>query len=105
MAHDDPRYWAARRLMDAGLAADDSLFTPGVPVWTAGTADDLYHRFVEAPDLGSDSFITKFRGQLKGAPRSTVQLAAELLYLYLLAPTDIGLRAKRNSQELWNGIS
>jgi 5-methylcytosine-specific restriction protein B len=95
MAHDDPLYGAARRVIDAGLAADDSILTPGVPIWTSSTADDLYHRFVEAPDTGSDSFITKLGGQLKGAPRATVQLAAELLYLHLLAPIDIGWSAKR----------
>ena len=95
MAHHEPLYDAARRVIDAGLAADDSVFTPGVAIWTSTTADDLYHRFVEAPDTGSDSFIIKLSGQLKGAPRPTVQLAAELLYLHLLAPTDIGWSAKR----------
>jgi 5-methylcytosine-specific restriction protein B len=95
MARDDPLYGAARRVIDAGLAVDDSVFTPGVAIWTSRTADDVYHRFVEVPDTGSDSFITKLGGQLKGAPRATVQLAAELLYLHLLAPIDIGWSAKR----------
>lgn len=95
MAHEDPIYVAARRVIDAGLGSDGSAFTPGRPIWTAGTADDLYHRFVESPDLGSENFITKLSGQLKEAPGETVQLAGELLYLHLLAPIDIGGPAKR----------
>src|SRR5437870_5095652 len=95
MAHHDPIYVAVRCVIDAGLGSDGSAFTPGRPIWTAGTADDLYHRFVESPDLGSENFITKLSGQLKEAPGETVQLAAELLYLHLLAPIDIGGPAKR----------
>jgi len=88
-------YTAARRVIDAGLAADDSAFTPDVAVWTAAAADDLHARFVLAPDTGRDSFLTKFRRQLTGAPATTVQLAAELLYLHLLAPDNMGGPAKR----------
>src|SRR6266545_1383761 len=88
-------YTAARRVIDAGLAADDSAFTPGIAIWTAAAADDLHARFVLAPDTGRDSFLTKFRRQLTGAPATTVQLAAELLYLHLLAPDNMGGPAKR----------
>ena len=60
---------------------------------------DLMARFVDAPLLGSDSFIVKLSGQLAGAPLETVQLAAELLYFHLLAPVDIGGAAKRSLLE------
>lgn len=92
-----PIYDAARRVFEAGLGRDDSAFTPGLPIWTEVAAEDLNHRFVEAPDTGKDSFTTKLRGQLAGAPRETVQLAAELLYVYLLAPvpSNMGWAAKR----------
>ena len=89
-------YFAARTMIDAGLAADDSAFTPGVAIWTAATADDLHARFVLSPLVGGQSFLDKFRQQLAGAPDATVQLAAELLYLHLLAPDeDMGGAAKR----------
>lgn len=88
-------YRAAREVIQAGLARDDSAFTPGRPVWTAVAADDLYRRFVENPLLGPERFIDKFRQQLSEAPQATVQLAAELLYLHLLAPVDIGPASKR----------
>jgi 5-methylcytosine-specific restriction enzyme B len=90
-----PIYTAGRRVLDAGLAADGSAFTPGRAVWNAATADDLYERFVQAPLTGSGRFVDKLRRQLAGAPQQTAQLAAELLYVYLLPPDDIGVAAKR----------
>lgn len=90
-----PLYAAGRQLLAAGLAADGSAFTPGLAVWNAATADDLYRRFVQAPLTGSGRFVDKLRRQLAGAPQETAQLAAELLYVYLLPPDDIGVAAKR----------
>lgn len=89
-------YAAAQRVIDAGLANDDSAFTPGRPVWTASTADDLLQRFVNAPELGAASFTEKLGRQLADAPQETTQLAAELVYLHLLAPNDFGGTAKRD---------
>ena len=40
-------------------------------------------------------FVDKLRRQLAGAPQGTAQLAAELLYVYLMPPDDIGVAAKR----------
>jgi hypothetical protein len=86
-----PIYRAARRVIDAGLAHSDSAFTPGVAIWTPASAVDLEHRFVDAYETGTDSFIVKLSRQLKGAPPATVQLAAELLYIYLLAPAPASM--------------
>lgn len=47
-------YVAGRLVFDAGLERDGSAFTPGRAIWTAAVADDLHHRFVEAPELGAD---------------------------------------------------
>ncbi len=88
-------YAAAQRVIEAGLASDDSAFTPGRPVWTKTTADDLCQRFVNAPELGGASFAEKLGRQLVDAPPETIQLAAELVYLHLLAPNDFGGAAKR----------
>jgi 5-methylcytosine-specific restriction enzyme B len=51
-----PFYGAAQRFVDAALRADDSLFTPGTTIWSIANIEDLYRRFIEQPDLGSDSF-------------------------------------------------
>lgn len=92
---DERIYSAAQAIVAAGLAADDSAFTPGRPVWTAANARDLHERFVDQPDLGKGSFTTKLKGQLADAPPDTAQLMAELTYLHLLLPKDIGGAAKR----------
>ena len=73
-------------MMDLGFRKGDSLFTPGYKVWTKQAAEDLKARFIDAPDMGTDTFMVKFKKQLEGGPRATVQLAAELLYVYLLPP-------------------
>ena len=77
-------YAAADRFVDAALRSDGSLFTPGVPIWTRATLDDLDQRFVQRPDESSDSFLVKFQRQLDGAPDATLQLAAEALYVHFL---------------------
>lgn len=40
--------------------------------------------FVDRPDVGKDSFLTKLRGQLSASQPEAVRLAAELLYVHLL---------------------
>lgn len=88
-------YEAAERFADVALRRDDSLFTPGRAIWSMATIDDLYARFVEQPDLSADSFVTKFQRQLRDAPADTIQLAAELIYVYLLIAADMQGSSKR----------
>ena len=82
----DRVYEAACQWVGAALRNDDSLFTPGMPVWSRSNLDDFYNRFVLQPDESSDSFEVKFERQLSGAPSETLQLAAEILYVHLLLP-------------------
>jgi 5-methylcytosine-specific restriction enzyme B len=93
----DRVYEAAERFVRDGLGCDGSLFTPGVPIWTEANALDLHERFVERPDESADAFDAKFQRQLAGAPASTIQLAAELLYVHFLisSPSQIGGDRKR----------
>jgi 5-methylcytosine-specific restriction enzyme B len=77
-------YGAAARWKDAALIRRDSLFTPGRVIWERGPIADLYERFVNHPDASSDPFEQKFKRQLRGADDFTTQLAAELMYFYLL---------------------
>lgn len=88
-------YRVATRTVDVALRQQGSFFTPGREIWTLENVLDLYERFVENPDESSDSFEVKFRRQLNDAPDETVQLAAELLYFYLLAPNNIRGHNKR----------
>jgi 5-methylcytosine-specific restriction protein B len=86
---------AARRIVRAGLELDDSLFTPGRAVWTAGNAEELHRQFVLRPLEGADSFLDKLRRQLGGGTQEAIQLAAELVYLHLLVQRDVTGATKR----------
>jgi hypothetical protein len=101
-----PIYDAAARFVDAALRGNDSIFTPGSPIWTAANVEDLYHRFVERPDTSNRGFLEKFQDQLAGttpgatplapAAPEVYQLAGELIYVHLLiAAGNIGGQAKR----------
>ena len=75
-------YHAAELWITCALRDDDSLFTPGRPIWSEAVIDDLYARFVEHPDTGTRSFEDKFKDQLSDASPETIQLAGELLYVH-----------------------
>ena len=90
-----PVYAAAELFRAQGLQIDGSIFTPGRPVWSDAVIADLYRRFVEEPDESSDSFLVKFERQLAGADDTTIQLAAELLFVHFLFPADITGDTKR----------
>lgn len=98
MARVDDRslfYLAAQSFVDRALRTDDSLFTPGVAVWTAANLQDLYQRFVGEPDESSDSFMIKFQRQLRNAPPIVIQLAAETQFIYHLIARNVTGQAKR----------
>lgn len=88
-------YQAAERFVDVALRRDDSLFTPGEPVWSLETLQDLHEKFVGRPDESSDSFETKLRRQLHDAPPRTIQLMGELLYVHFLIPINVKGETKR----------
>lgn len=86
-----PSYRALERWVQCALRSDDSLFTPGRQIWSSANLDDLHRRFVGNPDEGKGDFVTKFKGQLSGAPFETIQLAAELLFIHLVTPYKRGM--------------
>lgn len=91
-------YAAAERFVSVALKGQDSLFTPGKPVWSDATIQDLYERFVEHPDESHDlSFMQKLEKQLEGAPPDTFQLAAELTYIHLLPAFKMRGQTKREA--------
>ena len=101
-------YEAAEHWVNAALRNDDSLFTPGTPIWTLANLTDFHDRFVLQSDDSKESFFTIFERQLHGAPPHTHQLAAEALYIhYLIAhPRTIGGNTKRkniNRVLRWSG--
>ena len=94
-----PAYKALEQWVDCALRRDDSLFTPGRPIWTAAGLDDLYRHFVLQPDETDTTFMPKFRGQLQGASPDTIQLAGELLYVHLITIYERAMSgAKKQAQ-------
>lgn len=90
-----PLFRALEEWTERGLRRDDSLFTPGRAIWSHAVATDLHKRFVEKPDESEDDFMTKWQRQLQGAPDDTIQLAAELYFVHLLTPYNMGGARKR----------
>ena len=93
----EPVYNAAQRWVDAALRKDDSLFTPGHPIWSLHNLTDFHRRFVVPTNAPGSGFFEKLKSLLVGAPRETIQLAAEILYVHYLiaAPPAISGRNKR----------
>lgn len=60
-----------------------SLFS-GQPLDYREASQGLIDFFVNRPDVGDGSFLEKLRSQLEFAPISTVQLTAELMFVYTL---------------------
>jgi 5-methylcytosine-specific restriction protein B len=87
---------AAARIRDACLRTDDSVVTPGVPVWSISNASILHKEFVEQPDLGGGSFSEKLEGQLADVTSEARQLIAELLFVNVLPLSDYYPKTKRN---------
>lgn len=85
---------AIERFVDAALRKEDSLFTPGRAIWTSMNLDEFHRKFVENPDVSSDSFEEKITRQLAGASRDTVQLVAEMLFVQVLTPKGVKQKKK-----------
>ena len=77
-------YDAAKAWVDRALRTDDSLFTPGKPIWTSERLGELRERFLDRPDESGDSFLEKLQRQLEGSPAEVYQLMGEALYFYFL---------------------
>ena len=87
-------YAAAQAWVDLGLRKDDSLFTPGKPIWTRELLGELHWRLLDQPDKGSGSFLDKLEVQLEGSPTEAYQLMGEVLYIHylLLRPNEQAVR-------------
>ena len=80
-------YKAADLWVDRALRADDSLFTPGKPIWSGVHLGELHDRFLNHPDESKASFLEKLQEQLRGCPPDVYQLMGETLYFYFLIVT------------------
>ena len=94
-------YTAAAAWVDRGLRTDDSLFTPGRPIWRTEWLDELRRRFLDRPDESGDAFLVKLERQMAGSSPEAFQLMAEVLYVHQLFPnpSNITGATKRENVE------
>lgn len=67
---------------------------------TAANAGVLVRDFVNQPDVGKDSFLTKLRGQLSASPPEAVRLAAELLYVHFLVARSTTIGGQKKAEHV-----
>ena len=97
-------YKAAKLWVERALRTDDSLFTPGKPIWSQRWLQELREQFLDRPDEGQGSFYDKLRQQLEGSPPEVYQLMGEVLYFHFLMIWRSNMRGdtkeRRNRQVL-----
>ncbi len=96
----EPVYEAVQRWVDAALHKDDSLFTPGHPIWSLNSLYDFRKRILDDSLPASGGFYQRFELQLVGAPPETIQLAAEILYVYFLIANQHAIRGTTKRQRI-----
>jgi len=77
------------------LLRDGSLLFDDAFVWRPDVLDRMHEAFVATPDEGDRSFIVKFKDQVGKAGPEVVRLAAEILCVYFLFPSNVGGVRKR----------
>ena len=77
-------YAAAQKWMNCALRSDDSLFTPGKPIWTRELLRVLHDQVLNRPEVGEGDFWGKLQQQLADSPPEAYQLMGEVLYLHYL---------------------
>jgi 5-methylcytosine-specific restriction protein B len=94
--HDiDTIYQAVGAFRTNCLLSDGSLLFDGASIWRPDVLDRLHKAFVATPDEGDRSFIDKFKDQVGTAGQDVVRLAAEILCVYFLFPSNVGGARKR----------
>ena len=88
-------YQAADLFRSKCLLGDGSLLFDEAAVWRPDMLDRIHKVFVATPDEGDRSFIVKFKDQVGQAGQEVVRLAAEILCVYFLFPSNVGGARKR----------
>ena len=93
-------YKATELWVERALRTDDSLFTPGVPIWSRRRLRELRDRFLNRPDEGQGSFYDKLRQQLEGSPPDVYQLMGEVLYVHFLMIWRTNMRSNTKERRI-----
>jgi len=85
---------AAAHWRDSALLSGGSVFSDA-SLWTDVYIGSLYRHFVEQPDVGKGVFLAKLQQQLSEVPDDAKRLAAEMMWLLYLCPSNMTVRHKR----------
>jgi 5-methylcytosine-specific restriction protein B len=99
-------YRVAEAFRDSCLLRDGSLLFDNASIWSPDGLDRIHKAFVALPDEGDRSFIVKFKDQIGQAGQEVIRLAAEILCVYFLFPSNVGGVRKRqvvNEVLSWGG--
>ncbi len=77
------------------LLGSGSLLFDDAAIWRPEILERIHKAFVATPDEGDRSFIVKFKDQVGQAGQEVVRLAAEILCVYFLFPSNVGGIRKR----------
>ena len=92
---------AAQQWINRCLIEDGSLFSSDA-LWTPRLLDEVYRAFVEHPDFGDESFVTKLTAQMNTATEQAKHLMAEMLWALLLFPSNMKAQTKRQQiRDMW----
>ena len=89
---------AADRWKQACLIDGQSIFEFG-EIWTSDNIEQLITHFVENLDYGEGNFLGKLESQLSAVSEGAKILCAEMLWVMLLCPSNIGPQKKRENIE------
>ena len=95
----------AEQWKNVSLINGKSIFT-GEEIWNLESLDSLDKYFVQNLHQGEGHFIQKLEAQLEPTPNATKKLCAEMMWLMLLSPSNIGPAKKReivNTIMSWGG--
>ena len=99
----DPIYDAAQKWRERSLASGLSVLSDKEGLWTRDFLNELDQRFVNNLDAGEGDFLSKLKVQLSEGSADSRQLMAEMLWLTLLFPSNVGAAKKReNVLEIWS---
>ena len=93
----EPIFAAVRQWRDRCLLEDGSILVPDKTLWDLPTLTQVRSAFGDGREEGNDSFLTKLQRQLSGETDAARELAAELLWILLLFPSNTGAQKKRES--------
>jgi len=100
LPRNEATYATAARFVDVALRRDDSLFTPGHPIWSLPNLEELKRLYVDAEDLGPGTFEEKLRVQIGSGSAGAIQLMAEIHYVYFLPASTRSITADTKRQRI-----